>query len=108
MIHYLINDKSEVNPGSRLHGDDCEIEAPIPISFRLCMANVLISACQKISDNDKKPLAKIILPYLIDSVEVLLSLNFSLVSCRISFSFNDVADLLTTLLLFFSAWDQIM
>ena len=75
VIHQLINDRSELNPGFKLHDENCEIEAPIHVSFRLCMANVLISACQKISDYGKEPLAKMILPCLIDSVEVVLSLN---------------------------------
>ncbi|KAL5729342.1 hypothetical protein ACHQM5_002313 [Ranunculus cassubicifolius] len=44
-------------------------EALFPISYCLCMANVLISACQKISSPGKPPLAKIILPALVQSVE---------------------------------------
>ncbi|XVF56100.1 hypothetical protein PTKIN_Ptkin06aG0089800 [Pterospermum kingtungense] len=86
VIHQLINDKSEVNPGSKLHGENCEIEAPIPISFRLCMANVLISACQKISDDDKKPLAKMILPCLIHSVEVIMQPEIRAACVQIMFS----------------------
>ncbi|KAL3533812.1 hypothetical protein ACH5RR_007333 [Cinchona calisaya] len=35
------------------------------LSFRLCMANVLISACQKVSESGKKPLARKILPPVI-------------------------------------------
>ncbi|XP_021281670.1 uncharacterized protein LOC110414666 isoform X2 [Herrania umbratica] len=71
-IQLLINDKRELKPASKLGDENCETEAPIPHSFRLCMANVLISACQKISDYCKNPLAKTILPCLIDSVEVIM------------------------------------
>ncbi|PPS10712.1 hypothetical protein GOBAR_AA09920 [Gossypium barbadense] len=71
VISQLINDESDIS-GSKLPYENCE---PVPVPFRLCMANVLISACQKISDYGKEPLAKTILPCLIDSVEVLLSLN---------------------------------
>ncbi|XP_040942348.1 uncharacterized protein [Gossypium hirsutum] len=62
----LINDESDIS-GSKLPYENCE---PVPVPFRLCMANVLISACQKISNYGKEPLAKTILPCLIDSVEV--------------------------------------
>ncbi|KAG4215758.1 hypothetical protein ERO13_A01G196500v2 [Gossypium hirsutum] len=66
VISQLINDESDIS-GSKLPYENCE---PVPVPFRLCMANVLISACQKISDYGKEPLAKTILPCLIDSVEV--------------------------------------
>nr|XP_043612330.1 uncharacterized protein LOC122584038 [Erigeron canadensis] len=38
------------------------------LSFRLCMANVLISACQKISDSGKRPFTSKILPRITHSV----------------------------------------
>ncbi|KAG8503992.1 hypothetical protein CXB51_002318 [Gossypium anomalum] len=66
VISQLINDESDIS-GSKLPYENCE---PVSVPFRLCMANVLISACQKISDYGKEPLAKTILPCLIDSVEV--------------------------------------
>ncbi|XP_024965628.1 uncharacterized protein LOC112505833 isoform X1 [Cynara cardunculus var. scolymus] len=40
------------NPGSDNHMSSKQF-----LSFRLCMANVLISACQKIADSGKKPFA---------------------------------------------------
>lgn len=46
-------------------------EATVHLPFRLCMANVLISACQKISNSGKEPLAKIILPPVIRSARVI-------------------------------------
>ena len=45
-------------------------EALVPLPFRLCMANVLISACQKISDSGKKPFTQRIIPHLISSIGV--------------------------------------
>ncbi|KAH9296478.1 hypothetical protein KI387_040066, partial [Taxus chinensis] len=42
----------------------------IPMTFRLCMANVLISACQKISRSGKSLLSSMTLPALIDFVRV--------------------------------------
>lgn len=48
-----------------------ESEPAMQLSYRLCMANVLISACQKISEPGKKLLAKRILQPVITSSEVL-------------------------------------
>ena len=47
-----------------------ESEAKMHISFRLCMANVLISACQKVSESGKMLLAQKILPPVICSTRV--------------------------------------
>ncbi|XP_023543535.1 uncharacterized protein LOC111803391 isoform X3 [Cucurbita pepo subsp. pepo] len=41
-----------------------------PVSFRLCMANVLISACQKLSDSRKKRFAREVLPRLVSFAKV--------------------------------------
>ncbi|KAL4587515.1 hypothetical protein LXL04_000386 [Taraxacum kok-saghyz] len=41
------------------------------VSFRLCMANVLISACQKITDSGKKPFALKTLHHIIPSIHKL-------------------------------------
>ena len=71
VVHQLTRDKIEVC-AAKMGNEDCTYEAPISLSFRLCMANVLISACQKISDFGKKRFAKKILPRLIQSVGVCL------------------------------------
>lgn len=47
-----------------------ESEAAMHLSFRLCMANVLISACQKVPESSKKPLAQKILSPVIRSAGV--------------------------------------
>ncbi|KAK6244141.1 hypothetical protein QUC31_010550 [Theobroma cacao] len=86
VIHQLINDKSELKPVLKLRDENCETKAPIPHSFRLCMANVLISACQKISDYGKNLLAKTILPCLIDSVEVIMQPEIRAACIQVLFS----------------------
>lgn len=70
VISRLVSDKNEPVSTSTLGGEIRTFGAPVPLPFRLCMANVLISACQKISDSGKKCLAKKALPRLISSVEV--------------------------------------
>lgn len=47
------------------------VEKSLPIPFRLCMANVLISACQKIPESAKKTFARKALPPLVHSLKVL-------------------------------------
>lgn len=59
-----------------LENDDIastSIEPSISLSFRLCMANVLISACQKIADSGKRDLARKTVPALIRFSEVFSS-----------------------------------
>lgn len=46
-------------------------ETARPLSFRLCMANVLISACQKISSSGKKPFARKVLPSVLQAAGVI-------------------------------------
>uniref|UniRef100_A0A1J3GQ58 Uncharacterized protein n=1 Tax=Noccaea caerulescens TaxID=107243 RepID=A0A1J3GQ58_NOCCA len=46
-------------------------EKRLPIHFRLCMANVLISACQKIPESAKKTFAQEAIPPLVRSLEVI-------------------------------------
>ncbi|CAK9169070.1 unnamed protein product, partial [Ilex paraguariensis] len=65
VIHQLTCDKNEFISSGREKS-----EANVPLPFRLCMANVLISACQKISNSGRKPFAQKTLPCLIQSVGV--------------------------------------
>ncbi|KAJ0043101.1 hypothetical protein Pint_17932 [Pistacia integerrima] len=73
VIHHIIHDKDEVVSSSKLGCENCALEVPASLSFRLCMVNVLISACQKISDSGKKPFAERSLPLLIHSVEGIMN-----------------------------------
>lgn len=75
VIHQFVDDKNKDGPTSKLDNENCTLEAPVYLSFRLCMANVLISACQKISDSHKKLFARKALPCIIRSVEVFQLLN---------------------------------
>ncbi|XP_042514637.1 uncharacterized protein LOC122089182 isoform X2 [Macadamia integrifolia] len=72
VIQGLVNDNCEFGPRTKLDGDSGLVgntSDHVPLSFRLCMANVVISACQKISSASKKPFAQRIVPILIHSVE---------------------------------------
>ncbi|XP_031251733.1 uncharacterized protein LOC116109645 isoform X2 [Pistacia vera] len=73
VIHHIIHDKDEVVSSSKLGCENCALEVPASLSFRLCMVNVLISACQKISDSGKKPFAERSFPLLIHSVEGIMN-----------------------------------
>lgn len=69
-IHQLINGTKELVSTYDLDvNDNNTSDNSTPLSFRLCMANVLISACQKLSDSRKKQLAREVLPRLIYYVE---------------------------------------
>ncbi|XP_010524083.1 PREDICTED: uncharacterized protein LOC104802271 isoform X1 [Tarenaya hassleriana] len=72
VIHHLIQDRSERSSMAELDDEHSNKgESPFPIPFRLCMANVLISVCQKISESAKKKFARKTLPSLIHSLEVI-------------------------------------
>jgi len=75
VIHQLTCEKNEVASSAKMQNEDCKHDKSKSHSFRLCMGNVLISACQKISDSDKTHFAQKILPPLIQSVEVRLWSN---------------------------------
>lgn len=78
MINQLTQDKDLPVSKSNLDDVKCMTEVPVPLSYYLCMANVLISACQKISDSGKKPFARRTLPRLIRAVEVFITVDFHL------------------------------
>lgn len=72
VIHQLINGTKELVSTYHLdNNDDNNTSDKSTLSFRLCMANVLISACQKLSDSRKKRFARKVLPRLICFVEVI-------------------------------------
>ncbi|KAL0339636.1 UNVERIFIED_CONTAM: hypothetical protein Sradi_4480400 [Sesamum radiatum] len=70
VINQLTDDEKDVSVESDV--DDCTAEATVHLSFRLCMANVLISACQKMQDTGKKSFVRKILPRVICAVGVTL------------------------------------
>ncbi|XP_057999878.1 uncharacterized protein LOC110663402 isoform X2 [Hevea brasiliensis] len=85
VIHQLTNDKKEVSI-STIRSEKNEFDAPVPHSFRLCMANTLISACQKISDSGKKSFARRTLPNLIHSVEMIMHAEIRAACVQVLFS----------------------
>lgn len=70
-IHCLIEDRSNCSSIPKLSTDILTCENPLPIPFRLCMANVIISACQKNPESSKKTFARKALPPLIHSLKVI-------------------------------------
>lgn len=66
VINQLTDDNEDIPIESNGVGGRADVTARL--SFRLCMANILISACQKISDAGKKSCAKKITPRVIRSI----------------------------------------
>ncbi|WCJ33914.1 ARM repeat superfamily protein [Euphorbia peplus] len=85
VVHQLTNDNKE-SPVSISSNGNCELETPFPLSFRLCMANSLISACQKISDSAKKPFAETTIPKLISSAEMITDPEIRAACVQVLFS----------------------
>lgn len=70
VVHHIVHDENKGISGSNLGCENSALHGPMLLSFRLCMVNVLISTCQKISDFGKKPFTQKALPLLIHSAEV--------------------------------------
>ncbi|KAL5540486.1 hypothetical protein UlMin_043080 [Ulmus minor] len=86
VINQLTSDKKEHASTSQLGGEIGKLETPVTFSFQLCMANVIISACQKISDSGKKPLARKALPLLIQSIEAITQSDIRAACIQVLFS----------------------
>ncbi|KAM6568437.1 hypothetical protein CsatB_016422 [Cannabis sativa] len=86
VINQLTSFKNEPVSNPQLGGEISTFGAPVPLPFRLCMANALISACQKISDSGKKPFAKQTLPLLIRSVEAITESDIRAACIQVLFS----------------------
>lgn len=80
------NGQSADKSGSATLLIECQSGPSLPLSFRLCMANVLISTCQKISSSAKHLLARRMLPALIHSVEVLSDSEIRAACLQVLFS----------------------
>lgn len=76
VIYQLTQDKNKFVSSSK----------SVPIPFRLCMANVLISACQKILDSGKKPFARKTIPQLIQLNEVMTESEVRAACVQVLFS----------------------
>ncbi|KAJ6332011.1 hypothetical protein OIU76_010398 [Salix suchowensis] len=86
VITLLINDENAPVSASMLGSENSALEAPTILSFRVCMANVLISACQKISDSGKKTFAKKTVPRLIQAVEGIMHPDIRAACIQVLFS----------------------
>ncbi|KAJ7976811.1 ARM repeat superfamily protein [Quillaja saponaria] len=84
VIEQIIHDKNDIVLNSKL--DSGSSAAPIPPSFCICMANVLISACQKVSDSCWKSFARKALPYLNRYVEVTMNLENRIACIQVLYS----------------------
>ncbi|KAK2416394.1 hypothetical protein QL285_038791 [Trifolium repens] len=69
VMNQFFNDKKEHTSNPEFGEENCESVAAVPLSFRLCMGNVLISTCQKISESYKKHFAGLLLPFLLHSLK---------------------------------------
>ncbi|XP_008442244.1 uncharacterized protein LOC103486160 isoform X1 [Cucumis melo] len=70
VVGRLISGTKEQGAAHDLDNNDNTSDNSTPLSLYLCMANVLTSACQKLSDSRKKQFARKVLPRLISFVEV--------------------------------------
>ncbi|XP_043692010.1 uncharacterized protein LOC122642563 isoform X2 [Telopea speciosissima] len=89
VIQRLVNDNFELVPHTKLGGESSLVgnaSDHVPLSFQLCMANVLISACQKISSVSKKQFAQRIIPILIHSIEVMTNSDIRAACLQVLFS----------------------
>lgn len=70
VISQLINNKIKDSSAKMGNEEGFSYDTSMSLSFRMCMANVLISACQKMPNSGKKPFAQKVLLHLIQSVGV--------------------------------------
>ncbi|KAK7378180.1 hypothetical protein VNO80_03617 [Phaseolus coccineus] len=70
VINQFFNNKNERTSTPEFGDENSEfVAAAASLSLRLCMGNVLISTCQKISESCKKPFAAQVIPFLLHSLE---------------------------------------
>ncbi|CAJ1911035.1 unnamed protein product [Sphenostylis stenocarpa] len=70
VINQFFNYKNERTSTPEFGDENSEFDAAVSLPFRLCMGNVLISTCQKISEFCKKPFAAQVIPFLFHSLEL--------------------------------------
>ncbi|XP_024012800.1 uncharacterized protein LOC18019860 isoform X2 [Eutrema salsugineum] len=85
-IHCLIEEKSDCSSILKPNTEHTNGEKPLPIPFRLCMANVLISACQKIPESAKKTFARKALPPIVDSLKFISATEVRAACIQVLFS----------------------
>ncbi|KAG9130042.1 hypothetical protein Leryth_012807 [Lithospermum erythrorhizon] len=84
---YVIENLTQDRCPTTSEGITSKSEVSIHLSFRLCMANILISACQKISNSGgMKVLARKAVPRIIQSVEDILDSEIKAACIQVLFS----------------------
>ncbi|GMH08179.1 hypothetical protein Nepgr_010019 [Nepenthes gracilis] len=83
VIDRLTNGKLETELPSEVSKNSA---SRMTTSFRLCMANVLISACQKISESGKETFVQKTLPHLIQSIKVMEDAEIRAAGIQVLFS----------------------
>ncbi|PIN16692.1 hypothetical protein CDL12_10657 [Handroanthus impetiginosus] len=88
VLAYVINQLTDYEKDIDFESsaDDKMAVPTVHLSFRLCMANVLISACQKISDAGKKSFVRKVAPCIIRSVGVMVDPEIRAACIQILFS----------------------
>ncbi|CAL5193475.1 unnamed protein product [Lathyrus oleraceus] len=86
VMNQFFHDRKEQTSNPEFGEENCESVAAVPLSFRLCMGNVLISTCQKISESCKKHFAAQVLPFLIDSLKFELKSEIRAACIQVLFS----------------------
>ncbi|XP_056696131.1 uncharacterized protein [Spinacia oleracea] len=85
VVDNLTNDEGKTGLASKMV-EDTAPETCISISFRLCMANVLISTCQKIPESVKKAFAQKTLPRLIRLTQLIEDAEIRAACVQVLFS----------------------
>ncbi|KAF8102152.1 hypothetical protein N665_0201s0435 [Sinapis alba] len=85
-INCLTEDRSDCSSMPEPNTEHSVGEKPFPIPFRLCMANVLISACQKITESAKKTFARKALPPLVHSLKFISAREVRAACIQVLFS----------------------
>lgn len=86
VISQLMHGKHEFMSPPKLNSKTYISESSFPLPFRICMANTLISACQKISDIGREPFAQMTLPHLVHSIEVVRDQEIRAACIQVVFS----------------------
>ncbi|XP_073132125.1 uncharacterized protein [Henckelia pumila] len=87
VLMYVINRLTDDKKFSfESDGCDWKSEGTAHLSFRLCMANVLISSCQKTSAAGKKPFVKKILPCIIRAIGEMVEPDITAACVQVLFS----------------------
>ncbi|KAK7336580.1 hypothetical protein VNO77_17125 [Canavalia gladiata] len=86
VINQLLHDRNEQTSIPEFGNVNSDIMAAVPLSFRLCMGNVLISTCQRISESCKKHFAAQVIPFVLHSLEFEMNSEIRAACTQVLFS----------------------